>query len=383
MVVTGAPRKRLVGKPARGFESHPLRQISACAPIWRRGGDSGAPPLARLRARIPTPIPIALPFGGVGGIQALRRSRGFGRESRHQSSRLRSHLAEWGGIQALRRARGFGRESRHQPSDCAPIWRSGGDSGAPPLARLRARIPTPIFPIALPFGGVGGGFRRSAARAASGANPDTNLPIALPFGRVGGDSGAPPLTRLRARIPTAIFPIALPFGGVGGIQALRRSRGFGRESRHQSSRLRSHLAEWGGDSGAPPLARLRARIPTATFRLRSHLAERGGIQALRRSRGFGRESRQQPSRLRSHLAEWGGFRRSAAAHAASGANPDSNLPIALPFGGVGGIQALRRSRGFGRESRQQPSDCAPIWRSGGFRRSAAHAASGRPGACAA
>ena len=25
MVVTGAPRKRLVGKPARGFESHPLR----------------------------------------------------------------------------------------------------------------------------------------------------------------------------------------------------------------------------------------------------------------------------------------------------------------------------------------------------------------------
>ena len=29
MVVTGAPRKRLVGKPARGFESHPLRQFSA------------------------------------------------------------------------------------------------------------------------------------------------------------------------------------------------------------------------------------------------------------------------------------------------------------------------------------------------------------------
>ena len=27
MVVTGAPRKRLVGKPARGFESHPLRHF--------------------------------------------------------------------------------------------------------------------------------------------------------------------------------------------------------------------------------------------------------------------------------------------------------------------------------------------------------------------
>ena len=27
VVVTGAPRKRLVGQPARGFESHPLRHF--------------------------------------------------------------------------------------------------------------------------------------------------------------------------------------------------------------------------------------------------------------------------------------------------------------------------------------------------------------------
>ena len=50
MVVTGAPRKRLVGKPARGFESHPLRQTSAFAPVCRSGWASGASRLSPLRA---------------------------------------------------------------------------------------------------------------------------------------------------------------------------------------------------------------------------------------------------------------------------------------------------------------------------------------------
>ena len=207
--------------------------------------------------------------------------------------RLRSHLAERVGFRRSAARAASGANPDTNLPDCAPIWQSGG------------------------------GFRRSAARAASGANPDTNLPDCAPIWQSGGGFRRSAAHAASGANPDSNLPIALPFGGVGGIQALRRARGFGRESRHQSSRLRSHLAEWGG------------------------------------------------------------FRRSAAAHAASGANPDSNLPIALPFGGVGGIQALRRSRGFGRESRQQPSDCAPIWRSGGFRRSAAHAASGRPGACAA
>ena len=38
MVVTGAPRKRLVGKPARGFESHPLRQIPHSLHLVERVG---------------------------------------------------------------------------------------------------------------------------------------------------------------------------------------------------------------------------------------------------------------------------------------------------------------------------------------------------------
>ena len=228
MVVTGAPRKRLVGKPARGFESHPLRQISACAPIWRRGWDSGAPPLARLRARIPTPIfPIALPFGRVGGDSGappLARLRAriptpifpialpFGRVGGDSGAppprtrlrariptatfRLRSHLAEWGGFRRSAAHAASGANPDTNLPDCAPIWRSGGDSGAPPpRTRLRARIPTATFRLRSHLA-EWGGFRRSAARAASGANPDSNLPIALPFGGV-GDSGAPPRTRLR------------------------------------------------------------------------------------------------------------------------------------------------------------------------------------------
>ena len=38
VVVTGAPRKRLVGKPARGFESHPLRQIPHSLRLAERVG---------------------------------------------------------------------------------------------------------------------------------------------------------------------------------------------------------------------------------------------------------------------------------------------------------------------------------------------------------
>ncbi|KKT82525.1 MAG: hypothetical protein UW79_C0005G0050 [Candidatus Yanofskybacteria bacterium GW2011_GWA2_44_9] len=35
MVITGAPRKRLALKGARGFESHPHRLRSAEADLWR------------------------------------------------------------------------------------------------------------------------------------------------------------------------------------------------------------------------------------------------------------------------------------------------------------------------------------------------------------
>ena len=84
VVVTGAPRKRLVGKPARGFESHPLRQIPHSLHLVERVG------FRRCAARaapgtnpcsFSPPNSAFAPFGGEGGIQALRGSRRFGHES--------------------------------------------------------------------------------------------------------------------------------------------------------------------------------------------------------------------------------------------------------------------------------------------------------------
>ena len=122
MVVTGAPRKRLVGKPARGFESHPLRQTSAFAPVCRSGWASGAPRLSPLRARI---------------------------------------LA------------GF-----CQTSAFAPVCRSGWASGAPRLSPLRARILAGFCQTSAfaPVCRRRVGFRRSAALAAPGTNPCWFLP---------------------------------------------------------------------------------------------------------------------------------------------------------------------------------------------------------------
>src|SRR6185295_6065081 len=118
VVVTGAPRKRVVGYPARGFASHPLRQTPHLRFGRRRfGPSSGFAPLASRSARIPPSPPTPSPSVRSSGVRAVFRLRAtrFARRARHESHPLR-HLPH------LR----FGRR------------RFGPSSGFAPLASLVA-----------------------------------------------------------------------------------------------------------------------------------------------------------------------------------------------------------------------------------------------------
>ena len=220
--------------------------------IWLGGRDSGAPRLAPLRARILCCLPQAktpssLRLAGRQGFRHSAARAAPGANPLLFTSANTSAFASFGweaGIQALRGSRRFGRESfavyLRPKLRLRFVWLGGRDSGTPPLARLRARIlcclPQAKTPPSLRLAGRQG-FRHSAARAAPGANP-------LLF--TSGQNSA-----------------FASFGWEAGIQALRRSRGSGRESFavYLRPKLRLRFVWLGGrDSGAPPLARLRARI---------------------------------------------------------------------------------------------------------------------------
>ncbi len=172
MVVTGAPRKRLVGKPARGFESHPLRQPSASAPGWWRGWASVAARLAPLRARIPARFlrqPSASAPGwwrgwaSVAARLAPLRARIPARFLRQPSASAPGWWRGWASVAARLaplRARIPARFLR-QPSASAPGWWRGWASVAARLAPLRARIPAHSSP----------GFRNSLQLASRVESP--------------------------------------------------------------------------------------------------------------------------------------------------------------------------------------------------------------------
>ena len=86
-----------------------------------------------------------------------------------------------------------------------------------------------------------------------------------------------PQFRIRSRAHARLLPrLDGTSGGASGIQALRRSRGFGLESLQfwaAKFRIRS-IWRRAWDSGASPLARLRARIP-AVFRAPNSAFARG------------------------------------------------------------------------------------------------------------
>ncbi len=203
-----------------------------------RSGRNGGASKASCRetgtwVRIPPSPPNSAfaPFGGEGGIQALRGSRRSGHESLLVFSAKfphSLHLAERVGFRrcAAPAAPGTNPCSFSPPNfRIRSIWRRGWDSGAARLPPLRARIPARFLrqiSAFAPFGGEGG------IQALRGSR------------RFGHES-------LLVFSPNSAFA---PFGGEGGIQALRGSRRFGHESLAPSMLAGAGLAGSVSRSGA-------------------------------------------------------------------------------------------------------------------------------------
>ena len=216
----------------------------------------------------------------------------------------------------------------------------------PPLARLRARIPSFTRQNTTRCFVWDGrqGCRHSAARAAAGANPIVYPPKHNSLLRLGWEAG---------------------------MQALRRSRAFGLESHRlpAKTQLAASFGMGGRDAGTPPLARLRARIPSFTRQNTTRCFVWDGRQGCRHSAARAPSGSNPIQPKLSSCFVWDGRQecRRSAARAPSGANPivyPPRLSSCFVLGWEAGIQALRRSRAFGRESHRLPAKTQLLLRLG-------------------
>ena len=327
MVVTGAPRKRLVGKPARGFESHPLRQTSAfrsslservgfrrfaacgrsghesllvfaklprSAPVCRRGWASGASRPVAAPGTNPcwfSPnFRVPLQFVGEGGLQALRglwplRARipaGF-----RQTSAFRSSLSERVGFRRFAACGRSGHESLlvfAKLPRSAPVCRRGWASGA------------------------------SRPVAAPGTNPcwfSPNFRVPLQFVGEGGLQALRGLWPLRARIPAGFRQTSAFRSSLSERVGFRRFAACGR-SGHESLLVFAKLprsapvCRRGWASGASrPVAAAGTRVlvaPASSQTPRRRPPGDGLRHDLPPSPGGNRSSMEQPKKTANFLA---------------------------------------------------------------------------------